>query len=374
VVATDKTVEFETQRALEIERQYAAMVVKYMKNKDQFLRFLSTVGPTLDRVIEMGRRGLSAADVNEAFRALHTIEGEAGAFSLRELRLASRECQQTLEPWRGGDLAPDAATGVRLVETCAEMRAQFDAFLKQNSDIIQIPDGDVGRSVEVPVRTVRDLLAQVERLPGGPELAARFGDTLLSEPIGDHLRYFDGLMATVAERLGKQVNPLVVTGGGLRINPDEYKDFFASMVHLFRNAVDHGLETPLEREWAGKPPAGTVRAEIQADATFLKLTVSDDGRGIDPAAMRLVLRKKFPLEDPDLLSDHDVIQSVCRPGFSSRDEVGEFSGRGVGLDALREEVLRLGGTLVVKSKVNEGTAIEVTLPLVGRAAVLLKGA
>ena len=374
VVATDKTVEFETQRALEIERQYAAMVVKYMKNKDQFVRFLSTVGPTLNRVIEMGRRGLSAADVNEAFRALHTIEGESGAFSLRELRFASRECQQVLEPWRGGQLAPDALTSRRLVEACTAMNAQFEDFLKQNSDIIRIPDGDVGRSVEVPVRTVQALLTRVEQLPGGPAITADYVDTFLSEPIGDILRYFDGLMTTVAERLGKQVNPLVIVGGDLRINPDDYRDFFASMVHLFRNAVDHGLETPLEREWAGKPSAGTVRAEITRDDKTLHLTVTDDGRGIDPAVMRQVLRKKFPDEDPDLLTDHDVIQSVCRPGFSSREEVGEFSGRGVGLDALREETVRLGGTLVVKSKINHGTAIEVSLPLVGRKSVLLKGA
>ena len=374
VVATDKTAEFEAQRALEVERQYAGMVVKYLKNKDQFLRFLSTVGPNLDRVINLARAGLSSADVNEAFRTLHTIEGEAGAFSMRELRASSRECQHVLEPWRVGGRSPDAITHQNLIEACVAARAQFEAFLVQNQDIIRLPDLNCGRTVEVPVRVINELCAEVGALNDGAAVVARYADQLLREPIANHLRYFDGLMGNVAERLDKRVNPLVIEGGEVRINPDDYRDFFASLVHLFRNAIDHGLESPLEREWAGKPAAGTVRATVVVERGVLRLTVSDDGRGIDPAALRQVLKKKFPDEDPALLSDYDVIQSICRPGFSSRDEVGEFSGRGVGLDALREEVLRLGGTLVVKSKLNEGTAIEVTLPPVGAVAGLLKGA
>ena len=205
-------------------------------------------------------------------------------------------------------------------------------------------------------------------------MANRYHDDLLREPIGDSLRYFDGLMSSVAEKLGKQINPLLIEGGDTRVDPEQFETLFASMVHLFRNAVDHGLEAPSEREWAGKPAAGTIRAVVATPANRLTITVTDDGRGIDAARIRLKLKEKFPDENHDAASDFEVIQSVCRPGFSSREAVGEFSGRGVGLDALREEVLSRGGTLVVNSKLNEGTSIEISLPYAAESTVLLKGA
>jgi two-component system chemotaxis sensor kinase CheA len=136
-------------------------------------------------------------------------------------------------------------------------------------------------------------------------------------------------------------------------------------VHAFRNAADHGLEEPTEREWAGKDPAGQIRVAISRERGGFSFVISDDGRGIDPNVIREKLKAKFPDKDYSKQSDEEIIQNVSLPGFSSRDSVGEFSGRGVGLDALREEVLNIGGTLHLKSKVGQGTSIEIYLPELG---------
>ena len=361
VVATDRTAEVEAQLALEIERQYASMIVKYTKNKDQFLRFLASVRPALDALIVTAGGALDLPQVNEAFRVLHTLEGEAAAFSLRELRQATRDAQVVLEPLRAG-AAVDDVTRARLIASLRDTIAGFELFLNENQDVIRLPSGEVGRSVEISVAEVETFLAVVRALPGGPAAAAPYAERLLTEPIEGRLRYFDGLTSSVAEKLGKRIHPLKITGGDLRIHPEPFEPLFASLVHAFRNAIDHGLEDPTEREWAGKDPAGTIRVNITNDADHLRLDILDDGRGIDPAVIRRKLAQKFPNEDSSQLSDQDVIQSVCRPGFSSRDQVGEFSGRGVGLDALREEVLRLGGEMIIKSKLGEGMSIELTIP------------
>ncbi len=109
-----------------------------------------------------------------------------------------------------------------------------------------------------------------------------FQEQFLKIPIENCLRYFDGLVATVAEKLGKKVHPIQFDCGGVRIHPEPYQKFFSSMVHAFRNAVDHGLEEPLEREWGGKDPAGTIRVKVSQADGLIFMTIIDDGKELMP--------------------------------------------------------------------------------------------
>lgn len=361
VVATDKTVEFEAQKALDEERQFAAMVVKYMKNKDQFLLFLQSVRLATQRLRDLATTEMKRESIAESFRILHTIEGESGTFSIRELRLISRESQQILEPFKQEQqLTPDTLDKYR--ESLVQLERTLDIFLEQNKDIIQLPKGDVSRTVEVPTRSVEEFLMRLAHLPSGEQLIEAGQDLFLKEPIEGRIRYFEGLMQTVADRLGKRVMPLTIEGGDFRIYPEPYQKIFSAMVHAFRNAVDHGLEEPTEREFLGKNPAGKIVVRVKGGQDGLFLEIEDDGRGIDPQVIRKKLKEKFPGKDFTSQSDEEIIQNVCMPGFSSRESVGEFSGRGVGLDALREEVLSVGGSLFIESKVGLGTTLKLFIP------------
>lgn len=357
VVATDKTAEFEAQQALEAERQYAAMVVKYLKNKEQFLQFLSSVRETLKSLHTLGA---TPQAMNEVLRILHTLEGEAGAFSLRELRHAARESQHILEPYKHAESIPSSVQAT-YAKSLVNLKTDFEKFLRENENIFRVHEGESGRTVEVQLAAVNrfaDLLKS-----GAPTLIHQFNDFFFKVPIESRLRYFDGLIQNVAEKLGKKIKPLAIEcTSEIRIFPEHYAGFFSSLVHAFRNAVDHGLEEPTEREWGGKDPAGQIRVKVSAESDGIKFLITDDGRGIDPVMIREKLKEKFPDKDFSSQSDEEVIQNVCMPGFSSRDSIGEFSGRGVGLDALREEVLNSGGTLHLRSKVGEGTAIEIFIP------------
>jgi len=374
VVATDKTTEHQAQMDLEIERQFASMVVKYMKNRDQFLQFLNSVRQSIVQLHKLAERSLTEDAINETFRILHTLEGEAGTFSLRELRNLSRATQAVLEPHKGIGTMPEQAKG-ELKASLRALDSGFEAFLIENKDIFKIPEGDVARVVELPLDAVNTFMSELRNLPGTTPLIRRYQEIFLTVTMEDRLKYFDGLVQSVAERLNKKVKPVLIEGGDVRIFPEPYQKFFAGLVHAFRNAVDHGLEMPDEREWAGKDPAGQIRVQVSLQNRHLNLTIRDDGKGIDPSIIREKLKEKFPDRDFSGESDEQIVQNVCLPGFSSRDSVGEFSGRGVGLDALREEVLKLGGTLDLKSKVGEGTAIEISLPELGfENAVVLRSA
>lgn len=362
VVATDKTTEHQAQLDLEVERQYASMVVKYIKNRDQFTQFLFSVRSAVRQLQTLFAGRCDGEQIRESFRILHTLEGEAGTFSLRDLRQASRDVQQILEPVKSGDSLPEE-TRAATVASLNSMSELFEKFLIENQNIFQIKEDAISRVVELPLASVHDFLTQLKSTPGAGALVSRYSDLFLMESIETRLKYFDSLIQGVAEKLGKKVRPLVIEGGDLRIYPDLYQGLFSALVHTFRNAVDHGLEDPMDREWAGKDPIGTVKVTVQKTSQGdLRLTISDDGRGINPESLREKLKEKFPDRSFDGQSDEEVLQNVFLPGFTSRETVGEFSGRGVGLDALREEVLNKGGTVFLKSKVGEGTEIEIVLP------------
>ncbi|MGZ3721573.1 MAG: ATP-binding protein [Bdellovibrionales bacterium] len=362
VVATDKTAEFEAQLALETERQFASMIVKYLKNKEQFLQFLASVRVAIQNLLDLGAKPLVAAGIAESFRILHTLEGEAGTFSLRDLRQLSRDSQHFLEPFKSAKAVPAPAQH-EYAESLRQLKSQYEKFLAENENIFGISSGESAKTLEVPASSV---YAFAEELKSGPAaLRTKYRDLFFSVTFESRLKYFDSLLQSVAEKLGKQVKPLVIEGGDIRIFPEPYQGFFASLVHAFRNAADHGLEEPTEREWAGKDPAGQIRVTIAREATGFKFIIADDGRGIDPAVIREKLQSKFPDKNFSAQSDEEIIQNVSLPGFSSRDSVGEFSGRGVGLDALREEVVSIGGTLHLKSIVGKGTSIEILIPELG---------
>lgn len=371
VVATDKTAEHQAQQDLEAERQYAGMIVKYIKNKEQFLQFLASVKVEIENLQALAVNSLNKESMNESFRHLHTLEGEAGTFSLSELRQTARDSQHVLEAYKSEASVP-LAVQETYKQSLNHLKNQYNKFLVENENIFRVPEGEVVRLVELPMAAVEAFARELKNSP--ITLRQKYNDLFLRVTIESRLKYFDSLIQSVAERLGKRAKPLLIEGGEIRIFPEPYQSFFSNLVHAFRNAVDHGLEDPTEREWAGKDPAGQVRVQIASTQGGLRFSIADDGKGIDPAVIREKLKGKFPDRDFSKETDEEIIQCVALPGFSSRDSVGEFSGRGVGLDALREEVLGKGGTFHLKSTVGQGTAVEIFIPDLGSDIDLLRSA
>lgn len=180
-------------------------------------------------------------------------------------------------------------------------------------------------------------------------------------------RVFDPLPRLVrdtARRLDKSVE-LVLEGAETEADKDILDMLGEPLLHLVRNALDHGIEPPDRRTAAGKPPGGTLRVRAFQDKGGVVVEVSDDGAGIDPAAMRRAAVAKGLLE-PDAaaaLSDIDAVRLVFAPGFSTAGTVSDLSGRGVGMDAVRAAVERAGGRVEIASTPGTGTRVRLSLPL-----------
>src|SRR6202165_6356139 len=136
------------------------------------------------------------------------------------------------------------------------------------------------------------------------------------------------------------------------------------VLHLLRNSLDHGIETPAERKKAGKPPTATLTLTAERDRATVLIRVTDDGRGIDQAKV-LPRAKKLGIIDAGTtkLTEDELVRIISRPGFSTADKVTDISGRGVGFDIVANQVRALGGSLEVHTDAGLGTSVSMRLPL-----------
>ncbi len=167
----------------------------------------------------------------------------------------------------------------------------------------------------------------------------------------------------VARRLDKEVG-LEVRGTEIAIDRSILEEMMDPLEHLLRNSIDHGIEDAAARRAAGKPPSGRIEIGLSRREDRVCLQASDDGRGIDPEALRRVaLEKHFISRDAaERLSDEDALMLVTLPGFSTAARTTDISGRGVGMDVVRTRVQRLGGSLAIRSRPGTGTTFEMDLP------------
>ena len=134
-------------------------------------------------------------------------------------------------------------------------------------------------------------------------------------------------------------------------------------MHIIRNAVDHGIENPEDRVASGKNEAGIVELMAFHEGSNLVIQVTDDGKGIDPEVIRKKAIQKGVMRESDQMSDQQIIQLIFHAGFSTKDQVSEVSGRGVGMDVVKTNIENLGGDVKLMSKLGEGSSFKIVLPL-----------
>jgi two-component system chemotaxis sensor kinase CheA len=167
----------------------------------------------------------------------------------------------------------------------------------------------------------------------------------------------------MSKKLNKKVR-LVTAGEDTEVDKSIIDRLSEPLMHLVRNAVDHGLESSEERRNAGKSETGTVTLEAKNSGNYVVITVRDDGRGLNREKILEKAKKNGLLhKDPDTMTDKEVFEYIFLPGFSTNDSVTEYSGRGVGMDAAEKTIQSIGGTLSVDSALGEGTEFTVKIPL-----------
>jgi two-component system, chemotaxis family, sensor kinase CheA len=217
---------------------------------------------------------------------------------------------------------------------------------------------DVSRKVANPI--LSEVVLNASRLIGSLQTEIT---TARMVPVGQAFERFERMVRDTAHSLGKKV-VFEILGSDIEVDKSVLDEIGEPVMHLLRNSLDHGVETPAERRVGGKPAVAKLTLSAARERSSVVIRVSDDGRGID---MNKVLERALAaglLEaDHGLLSDAEILALIARPGFSTTSKVTEISGRGVGLDVVATKVRSLGGSVELSTDAGAGTEIRLELPM-----------
>ena len=182
-------------------------------------------------------------------------------------------------------------------------------------------------------------------------------------PIGPTFHKMQRIVRDMARKVKKEVD-LIITGEETEVDKNIIDHLGDPLMHLIRNSMDHGLETPEEREEAGKQAKGTITLEASNTGGDVVIRIMDDGRGLDRKKLIEKARQRNLLtKDEADISDEEAYNLILLPGFSTKDSVTEFSGRGVGMDVVKSNIEKVGGNISIDSTLGMGTTINVKIPL-----------
>lgn len=342
-------------------------------------------------------RGAASEEIGAAFRAVHSIKGMAAAMGYHEVQALAHALESSLDAVRGdvtavtpplvAQLVADADRLAHAVESVVAPPQAVPTDVPRGAAAAQLVRIQAGRldallDLAGELEIARSRLEREARLvgAGGPgqdtglggavAQVARLVTALRDEvatarmvPAAEVFERFPRLVRETARELGREVE-FTVEADGVELDRSMLDRVGDPLLHLLRNAVDHGLEPVAERTAAGKPRAGRLTLSARRDGGVVVLCVADDGRGIDSARVvaRAVAAGILPA-GAHHLSGAELLDVLAHPGFSTADRVTLVSGRGVGLDVVAATVRRMGGTVELSTAPGRGTTVLLRLPL-----------
>ncbi len=237
---------------------------------------------------------------------------------------------------------------------------RLDALMKQVGELVVAKNrlGVLATETEDPALSeVSDRIARLVSDMQAEVIASRM------TPVGEVLERFPRLVRDLARDLDKRIR-FDVEGDEIELDRSILDEIGQPLLHLIRNAADHGIERPEQRVAAGKPEEGRILLSASRERNTVALRLSDDGRGIDRGAILAKARREGLVDGgSDGLSDDLLLRVLARPGFSTAQAVSDVSGRGVGVDVVVTKVRSLGGTIEVRSELGRGTTFIIRVPL-----------
>lgn len=234
---------------------------------------------------------------------------------------------------------------------------KLDSFMNLVSELVIYRTRLEDLSGQLLVSEMKEPLEHVARISSElQELVLK----IRMQPVSTVMTRFPRMIRDLGNDLGKEFN-LVIEGEDTELDRTVVSELSEPLVHLLRNSADHGIEMPEDRVKLGKDPKGLIKITAYQEGNRVVLTLTDDGKGVNPA----VIKKSAERKDisTEGMSDKEIQQLIFHPGFSTAQEVTSISGRGVGMDAVKQKITELGGTVELESVVNKGTVFRINLPL-----------
>jgi two-component system chemotaxis sensor kinase CheA len=360
VIATDITKQVQAQNLAAEQKNAFESIERVLRDRISFGAFMRRAAEFAETV----SGDVGDIDLADLRREAHTLKGGAGEFRLTALAGMLHDFESLLAPagtTQAADMAQLRRHSTALMQEIASIRAQFTELL--GTDVTRLEtEGHLDKNA---VFGFAGYLAS----KGLDEARQAYIRRVCMESLQDAFRRFDLQIEELAGRFNKKVLPIQFTGADVPYLADGYQKLFASFGHLFRNIMDHGIEMPEQRLLRGKDESGQVEVKLDlekngADRPWLVIDIRDDGAGIDVNRAREKLHAKDPAGNWYKYSDQQVLDRIMTAGLSTREEVSEYSGRGIGLNAVYHEVRKLGGSMAIRSVPGHGTSFSIKVPYV----------
>jgi len=369
LMLTDVTINKSLQRTVEKEQKTLKMVAAAVSNTDEFFEILHDYEQFASQAKEsIDKSKTDLYNFSNIYRIIHTFKG----------LFAQKEMLNTVAGLHGVESAISALIGQQKIamEALKSLLAgeNLAAGYKKDMDLLKAAIGSEFFSQQGRIAVEKQSLEELEQRVA--EFALEEADRekclyvlgqidrMKSKPLVKYLESYTKLVDVLGTRLHKAIYPLGIVGDANIIVGDKFAPFARSLVHVFRNVVDHGIETMETRLENNKDEFGTVACSVREDAEGIHVVIADDGAGLDLAK----IRKKavdiglYTSETIDQVDDQTLQYLVFNDNFSTKVAATEISGRGVGLSAVKAALDALGGRVIVSSETDKGTTFHFIMP------------
>lgn len=369
LILTDITKRKKLEHKLNHERDRLKFIVATVQDPQEFFDLIED----FEMFVSEGFSALLTSDrpdvekLEEVFRQVHTYKGNFSQLDFLTTPLMLHQLEDQLKSMQENSYYdPEGINELIAKSHCLES-------LKDDLDIIEsvLGSGFMANAKEVTlnvlqVERIEKFISEQDPGPVVEEVSGLLKDLLKTRLVNVKtlFRTYPKSSEKLALSLEKAINPFEITGKDLLVDSNKFAPFTKSLVHVFRNAVDHGIESPDERVDAGKDEIGNVSCHIKTLMDYMVITIADDGRGLDLEKIKDAAVKKgmYSREQVDKLPYKTLSKLIFDDRFSTKAVITTVSGRGIGLAAVRAELVKLKGDVKVTTKLGEFTKFQFVIP------------
>jgi len=367
VILNDATQRIELENKIESERNKLSKIIKIVLNLEELSRIekeyrdfvtfdihsLLNTTPTFERIAYIKRQ-------------LHTFKGAFASFGFHLLEQNIHEAEESIQKWSNN--LPDFAsiqedqTILNEIQMLSWLDKEEMVIKEELSNCIPCESGKIfkdEKTIIIDPEQIESLSLKIKELMPNDqyENVDQAISILHMKKIKDFLNYYRFIVDNIAEKLGKTIRPLSIEGDNVYIDPKKFGKWRDSLIHLFRNAIDHGIESADERLQLNKSTYGQLSIIIKDTPSSLSIEISDDGRGLDLDRIKKIAVEKGFLNPEQVISidTKTILNLIFIDGFTTKTHADLMSGRGTGLSVVKNEWEKIGGTISVYSDQNKGT-------------------
>ncbi len=353
-IITDITEKRLLEKKMNEEQTILKMVVKTIINRDEFRILVKEY----EEFIGTSFKNMAKEEYEQIFRQIHNFKGNFSQYEMinvvKKLNELENKLYEDKYEFHIGDI-----NGAELISWLREDLDTIESYAGKDF----MKDGQhfyVKKEKLIEIENkIREVLPQNELKVILPLIK-----DLRSKPLKDLMRIYPDYVMKLSEQLGKTIKPFEITGDDIMIDANYYHDVIKSITHIFRNSVDHGIETEDERLEAGKEQVGNINCEIRDLQDNFQIIISDDGRGIDSKLVeqKCLDKEIYTKEELSKMSYEEKINLIFEQGLTTKEKATHISGRGVGMSSVKQGIVECGGKIKVDTKEGHETVFTLTLP------------